>query len=132
MSRTQLTYPPSQKIGGFNMDKANTNLNSSQESTELTNGSAVRFGIESQPSQIIQYNHENICLIKNKESVRSLFQNMIDNLLKFQSNHLFQGHTSEVEQIITEYEWIDMLMEIVEYGNKYVLSSYEYRIKMEA
>jgi hypothetical protein len=60
-----------------------------------------------------------------------LFRNILQNLLMFQSNYLPRNQISESALIVKEYEWTDMLMEMVEFGNAYVLSSFQYRIVME-
>ena len=67
-----------------------------------------------------------LCLGKEFEP----FKNILDKLLIFQSNYI-PSQTSDVELIMKEYEWTDLLMEIVEFGNKYVLGSSQYRIRME-
>jgi hypothetical protein len=60
-----------------------------------------------------------------------IFRDIVNAMLDFQSKYIFQGSISEAEQIAKDCKWTDILTKIVEYGNKHVLSSYEYRIEME-
>jgi hypothetical protein len=115
-------------MGGFNMNRININLNSSAESMELVDGSAVRLETEPQFCRVIphsQENHTKHILLFNSE----LQTITID--IKFRSDHLLHSHISEGERILLEIEWTDILVKILEYGNDHVLLSHKYRIEME-
>lgn len=111
------------------MGKTNKNLNSS--AAELINGSKVRSEMKPQCCHINPYDQENSYHNKSKVSFDDQFQNIVDDLLKFQTNHVFQAHTSDVELILRQCEWTDILMRILEYGNTHILLSHKYRIVME-
>ena len=96
-----------------------TSLNSFQNSSGL-----IDSKIECQVCQIAKYRH-------HKVSFDLQFQDIIAKLLEFRSHYNSQGNISDVEQILRECEWTDILVKLLEYGNSHVLLSHKYRVEIE-
>jgi len=61
-----------------------------------------------------------------------LFGEILGSLYKFASEYTWKDRISNAEQTVKECDWTDLLLKIFEYGNKYVLSKFQYRIRIHS
>ena len=59
-----------------------------------------------------------------------LFGEILERFSKFASKHLSKDCISKEEQTVQECDWTDLLIQILQFGNIFALSRFQYRIKM--
>lgn len=60
-----------------------------------------------------------------------LFGEILENIFKFNSKYRQRDCISKEVQTVKECEWIDLLIKILQFGNTFALSRFQYRIKMD-
>jgi hypothetical protein len=69
--------------------------------------------------------------VNNDSFENKHFGEILRNISKFASNYAQKDFISKAEQIAKEYEWTGLLVKMLQYGNRSVLSNLQYRIRLD-